>query len=85
MHHNQGEAMKIKKFISMIILLFFTVNVCKVIAECSKEDNTHADKNVTRCTYSQDDLDRMYKKFPDRHESNQCSFCGCAKEHHTKK
>ena len=66
-------------------MLFFTVSVHTTLAECTQPNKSHIDKNVTRCTYSQEDLNRMHKNLPERHENNHCSFCGCAKESHTTK
>jgi len=77
--------MNIKKLLTMITMLFFSIGIHTALAECSQPDKNHVDKNVTRCPYSQEDLNRAHKNVPDRCESENCFFCGCTKESHTKK
>ena len=75
--------MKIRQLTSMLLALFLSLGAHTALAECTQPDKNHIDKNVSRCPYSQKDLNRAHKKLPERYNEKSCFYCGCTKESHT--
>lgn len=56
---------------------------------CNRSDRNHADPNIVRCLYHQEDIYRCYSKklhcYEVAERCKECFFCGCPIEEHTKK
>ncbi len=57
-------------------------------AKCNRADRAHRNPNVLRCTYHQEDIYRCYREkcncYKNEQQRNECFFCGCPIEEHTK-
>lgn len=71
-----------------IIFFFIVVLGTSLYGECKRADGTHANKDVLRCKYYQEDIHRCYNKklycYPELQRRNQCFFCECPIEEHAK-
>jgi len=58
-------------------------------ATCSQPDKHHADSNITRCLYKQEDIRRALESNKKRYQemgiADACFYCGCSITEHTKK
>ena len=78
---------RVTKIIQLTLIMFimcltFSINQI-VIGECTNSNNCHTDTVVHRCLYTQEDLQRAYKKTPERYKKTNCFYCGCSIKEHT--
>jgi len=74
---------KKKAALAFCVIVSLGISTAKLNTHCQRPDKKHVDEKVTRCPYSQADLERAHKKTPDRASEHTCFFCNCPKQEHS--